>query len=501
MSGDEGALRETADAGILDATTAGGLAVRGGALRLGGFVGGSLAGLGAAALLYRHLGVRVVGQYGLILALVGIVAAYSDLGLTAVGIRLASTLGAEERGVMLRDLLGLRLALSVVGILGVTLVCVVVYPSVIALGVIIAGAGLLLQVGLDNYQISLVVNLRLGWVAAINFGVNLAAAMLTVALVLAGARLLDFVAIAIPVGVGALATAGRQVRDKRGLAPTYDRQRWRAMLARSVAYSVAVAVAGLYFNAAIVLTSLLANGQQLGYLQLSFRVVVVLGVVPALLSGSALPIFARAARDDIERLGYSLGRVFEVSLLAGAWVAVSLAVGARFVVEVVGGSTPGHNFLPAAPVLAFQGVAVGGTFVISVASYGLLSLGLNKQILALAISGLLVLVTLLVVLIPLDGARGAAIGTMISEVSFAVISWVVLVAARRELRPPLRILPGVALAALAGCGPMLLTSWPVIGRVLLSTALYASVVLVTRAYPAELLDLLPNRLRRSRLAR
>jgi O-antigen/teichoic acid export membrane protein len=485
---------EAPEVDILDASTAGRLAVRGGALRVGSYLAGSLAGLGAAALLYRHLGGIGVGRYGLILALVGIVAAFSDLGLTAMGTRSASTMAVQERTAMLRDLLGLRLALSVVGIAVIALICAAVYPSVVAIGVAIAGAGLLLQVCLDNYMISLVVDLRLGWVAGISFGGNIATAILTAALVLAGAQLLGFVAIAIPVGAAALAVAARQVRADRSLTPTYSAPRWRAMFARSMVYSAAVAASALYFYAAIVLTSLLANGHQLGYFQLSFRITAVLSIIPGLLSGSALPIFARAARDNAERLGYALGRVFEVSLLVGTWVALSLAIGARLAVELIGGSAHVNGFLPAVPVLTFQAVALGGTFVSSVAQYALLSVGLNRQILLLNVLGLLVAIVVMSVLIPLDGAQGAAIGTMIGELGAAAAGWAVLSAVRPELRPSLRIVPSVALATLVGCGPLLLTAWPDVLRVVLSTVLFASIVLVTRAFPAELADLLPARL-------
>ncbi len=495
MTGEETAPWDTGEADILDAEHAGPLAVRGGAMRIGGYLGGSLVGLGAAALLYRHLGVHGVGQYGLILALIGIIGGFSDLGLTVVGVRTASTLQGAERTEMLRDLLGLRLVLTVAGITIVALICVPVYPSLIAAGVVIGGVGLALQVWLDNYAVSLIVSLRMGWVAAIQFANNVAAAVLTVALVLVGAKLLGFVAIYIPVGVVSVAIAARLLRGERALTPTYDAARWRAIFMRSVVYSAAVAAATLYLYAAIVLTSLLASRDQLGYLQLAFRVTAVLTVVPALLSGSALPIFARAARDDAQRLGYALSRVFEVALVLGAWVALTLGIGAPFFVELVGGSSGSHNFLPAVPVLVFQGVALGAIFVSSVAQYGLLSLALNRRILAISVGALVGAIVLMSVLIPLDGARGAAIATMIGELAAAAAAWVALCTARPELRPSLRFVPGIAAATLAGCAPLLISSLPAIVRVVLSSVLYFAVVLGTRSYPREVGSLLPRRLR------
>ncbi len=64
---------------------------------------------------------------------------------------------------------------------------------------------------------------------------------------------------------------------------------------------------------------------------------------------------------------------------------------------------------------------------------------------------------------------------------------------RPQLRPSLRIVPGVALAAALGLAPLALTGIPVIARLLISTALFGAAVLVTHAYPPELIELIPGR--------
>ena len=497
VSGDPTGPSDTLEAvDVLDASTAGSLAARGGAIRIASFLAGSLSAVGAAALLYRHLGATGVGQYGLILALIGIVGGFSDLGLTVVGTRAAATLDPEGRTTMLRDLLGVRVAMTVTGIVVIAAICTALYGSLIVWGVLIAGVGLVFQVWLDNYIVSLIVSLRLGWVALIDFGRNFSSAVLIVALTLIGAHLLSFVAVTIPIGIVALCVGVRLLKDERSLTPTFNAQRWGKLLASSIVYSLAAATATIYFYAAIVLTSLLSNAHQLGYFQLSFRVTSLLAIVPWLLSGSALPIFSRAARDDSQRLGYALSRVLEVSLLLGVWIALTLAIGSRIVIEIIGGTTGHHNFLPAVPVLVFQAIALAGTFVSCVGQHGLLSLSLHRRILLINVTGLLVAIVVMCVLIPAYGARGGAIATMVGELSAAVAAWVALCTARPELRPSLRLVPGIAAAALAGCAPLLISSLPVLARVVLSSALYFAVVLATRSYPSEISDMLPQPLRR-----
>ena len=92
---------------------------------------------------------------------------------------------------------------------------------------------------------------------------------------------------------------------------------WVAMLRDTLAYAAATAVGAVYFRIAIVLVALIATATQTGYFGASFRAIEVLVVVPQLLVGSAFPILARAARDDRDRLDYSLGKLFDVCLILG----------------------------------------------------------------------------------------------------------------------------------------------------------------------------------------
>jgi O-antigen/teichoic acid export membrane protein len=480
----------------LSTDAAGPAAVRGGTLRVGGYLIGALFSVLSAALLFRHLGRVDTGRYVLALSLVAIVAAFSDLGLTAVGIREISTRPEEERWSLARDLLGLRITLTLLGGILMVGIAWVSYSRVLAAGVALAVVGLLLQATQDNFAISLTVGLRLGWVAALDLTRQLMTTMLTILLVLLGARLVPFLGISIPVGLVVLAGTLALVRGGRELSPSFSWQRWRPLVVSMLPYSAAVAASALYFRESILLVSALSSETQLDYFSVSFRIIEVLTLVPALLTNSAFPIFARAAHDDHDRLGYALGRVFDVALIVGAWVAVSVAVGAPFAVQVVGGAA----FKGAAPVLAFQGVALGAMFVSLVWANGLLSLGLYRQILALNVSALVLNAVLVAALVPIDGARGAAIGTALAEITIGVAQMVAVARGRPQLRPSLRALPRVALAAAVALAPLAFSGVPTIARLFISTFLFAIVLLLTRAFPEELLDLIPGAGGRARSA-
>jgi O-antigen/teichoic acid export membrane protein len=475
---------------VLSTAAAGPAAVRGGAMRVGGYIVGALVSVLAAALLFRHLGVKDTGRYVVALSLVAIVAAFSDLGLTAVGVRELSRRPEHERWALARDLLGLRITMTVAGGIVMTAIAWAAYSPAIAAGVALACVGLLLQAMQDNFALPLVVGLRLGWVSALDLSRQLLSTLGIVLLVLAGAALLPFLAVSIPVGLLVLPATVLLVRGTRALSPTFHLGRWREFIGAMLPYAAAVAASALYFRVSILLVSAISNNTEAGYFSASFRAIEVLTIVPALLVSSAFPIFARAAHDDHERLGYALGKVHEVSLVVGAWVAVSIAVAAPLVIKIIGGA----DFKPAVPVLAIQGIGLGAMFVSVVWGTALLSLGLYRQILAINVLALLFAAAIVAALIPLDGSRGAAIGTAVAEVAAAVVQAVAVFRSRPQLRPSARALPRVALAAGAGLIPLALigAGVPTIVQLVLSTVLFGTVLLALRALPRELLDLIPR---------
>jgi O-antigen/teichoic acid export membrane protein len=470
----------TAD--VLATPAAGPAAVRGGTLRIGAYLVGALLSAGSAALLFRHLGVVDTGRYVTVLSLVAIIGGVSDLGLTAVGVRESAVRPAVERSQLLADLLGLRLLLTGAGLLIMLVVAAIGYSATIVAGVALAGVGLLVLTAQDNLVVPLVAELKLGWVAALELLRGVLSVAIIAVLVLVGARLLPFVAISIPVGLCTLPLAARLVRGRRSLRPAFAWRRWRPLVMSVLPFSAAFAAATIYFRVAIIMVSQLSDAHELGLFSASFRMIEVLTVVPGLLAGAALPIFSRAASNDHERLGYALRRVFEVSLILGVWLAVTIAVGAHLAIDIIAG--PG--FGAAAEVLAVQGIALAGGFVSVVWANAMLSLAMHRQILLLNVTALLTSAALLCVLVPLDGARGAAIGAAVAEVGAAVFSAVIVGRRHPRLRPSLRVLPRVALAAALGLAPLAVGGVPVIVRLAASAAMFAATLLLTGALPPEL---------------
>ncbi len=477
---------------ILDTTDAGPAVIRGSLLRFGAYGIGTLATVASSAVVIRHLGLIDTGHFTTVTALVTIVATISDLGLTGIAVREYASGPRADGQRFLRNLLGIRMAIALNGLAVAVLFGLLVgYPSVMVLGTVIAGAGTLAFVAQDACSIPLQVGLRFGWVAGLQLAIQVGVAIEALLLALAGAGLLPFFALQLPVVVPALViTAVVGGHDSR-LLPKVDLREWRRMVGRILPYSAAVVLAVVYFQIAQIMVSVLSSSAQTGYFGVSFRVLAAFTTVPPLLVSTALPLLARAARDDAERFSYASRRLAETMLLAGCGVALALLLGAEFAIRVIAG--PG--FGASVDVLRILAFALLGTFVIGARGYALLSLDRLHAMLVSNGIALTVVVAAGVPLIIADGAKGAAIALVAAELTLALCYEWSLSSGLPELRLSSGfVLRAVAAAVLAG-GVALALDLSSLASAVLGSAIYAATLLALGIVPPEIRHALLHRRR------
>jgi O-antigen/teichoic acid export membrane protein len=478
---------------LLDTPGAGPAAIRGSLLRAAGYVAGVLLSLVSVPLLIRHLGFKEYGHYVTVISLVTIVQGVTDVGLGQIGVREYATRSALSRERLMRNLLGIRVVLTGVGVAGATVFADLAgYAHAVLLGTLLAGIGMVLTVLQGTFAVPLAARLQLGWVTALELLRQALSVTGIVILVLVGAKLLAFLAISVPVAMIVLAATALVVRRTMPMRPSFERSEWTVLMRAVLPFAAAVAIGTVYLRITVILMSLLASELQTGYYATSYTVVSVLIAVPALTVGSTLPVLARAARDDHERLGYVLQRLFEVTMIIGVGLGLALALGAGFVIEVLskGGSTASVE------VLEIQSVALVTQFVASAWQYGLLSLHRHRALLLISVGSLLVSVCLTFVLVPLLQARGAALAFSAAEITLAVSSFVQLKRARPGLRFALRVPLRVLLAAALAGAIVLLPGLSSLSRALVASLIYWGALVLLRGIPVELTQAL---LRRPRL--
>jgi O-antigen/teichoic acid export membrane protein len=481
-------LDEARAVDILATREAGDRAIRGGSLRAVTYVLGLVLGVAVTPFVVRHLGIADFGRFATVSSLIFIVTGLTEGGLAQVGVREYSTREAADGRRVIANLLGLRVVFSLVGgFVAVVFAVAAGYTDVQVTGTAIAAVGLIL-LGLQSaYAIPLTAGLRLGWISGLDFLRQAVTSLLMLALVIAGASLLPFFAVS-PVAIALMfALTLALVRGEALVAPRVNLAAWLELLKETIYYAAATALAVVYFQLALIFTSLVSSALQTGYYGVAFRIVELANGVPWLLVMSTFPILARAARDDRDRLRYAQQRIFEVALILGAWFSLSVILGARFAVDVVAGASSHASI----GMLQILGIGIPATFLIATWSFALLSVREYRGLLIANGIAILVQVGVTLPLASAHGGRGTAVGAVLTELTLAVAYAVALMRSHPDLRVSPRLVPRVAVAAAlaAGAGALGLTVHPVVA-VAAATAVYFGALAVMRGIPTEVIEAL-----------
>jgi len=477
----------------LDRPEAGAKAIRGGAVRAVAFVVNTLLITAIVPLMTRHLGAENFGRFVTASSIVMIVAGITEFGLSGVGTREYALAGVADRRRLLGNLLALRTLLTLAGLtVAVLFMLVAGYPNVVLEGMVIAGLGLILLNAQQTLALVLTASLSWGLYSLFELVNTAVIAGGTVLLVLTGAGLLPFFYVSALSSLAALIVTVVVLRG-HVVPARFDIVYWRQMLRDSLPYAAAATVGILYFRVALIVVSLGSSAAQTGYYSTAFKVVEVISGFAFLMASSAFPIFARAGRDDHERLRYGSGRVGETALIVGVYVALSLAIAAPFVILVIGGS----GYRPAVPVLRVQAITLVATFMGATWSFALLSLKEHRRLLQSNGVALAVAIVLSLVLVPEFAAQGAATATAVTEFSLAALYWVSLSRSHARIQPSLALLPKVLIAAAAAGILALFVPLPSIALWAIGSLVYLLLLLAMRAFPPELAHVLLRRDRRA----
>ncbi|MGI8557506.1 MAG: oligosaccharide flippase family protein [Solirubrobacteraceae bacterium] len=475
---------------LLDSREAGGTALRGGMLRTAGFAGGLLIGLVSAPLVVRHLGDAEFGRYSAVLAVIAIVTGLTEGGVNTVALReLASARGQRERDRVMRDLLGLRIVLSAVGVaVAVGFSALAGYGGSLVLGTLLGGLGMLLSVTQTLLAAELQARLRFGLASAIDLGRALLTMLMIIALVLADAQVLAFLAILVPAGLLSLLATSWLVRKTTQLRPAFHPRRWMPLMRQTVVFAVAVAVNSLYFRVTLVVMSVMATPQETGHFAISFRVMEVLVGIPFILTAAAFPIISRSVRDDRERFEFATGRLFELCALLGVLTSMSLALAAPFIIQVLVGTAEN----PATDILRIQAIAMIASFIASGTGYPLLGLRRHREALVANILSLVVVVVLALVLVPPLGGEGGALAAVIADFTLASVATAMLVR-RGGPSLPFGVIPVALTAGAAGFIAGFLVGIHPLVQTAVGVVVFLATLTVLGRFPPEVRETLGRR--------
>jgi O-antigen/teichoic acid export membrane protein len=456
---------------------------RGGAARAISYIAGSLVSAIASIFLLRHLGLVEFGRYGTVMALLTIVQGITEGGLTTTATRDMALLDPRERRGLLRDLVALRIVLSLVGVaLAVGFALVAGYEPVMVTGAFVAGIGVVLVSVQAAYLVPLAVELRNGRVA-VNEVVRQTVLMLgIIGLALAGGGLASFFTNQAVAGLVLLAASPLIVGRAHIALPRWNPERARKLLREAAPLALVTALGTIYFRVLVIVTSLLATDDETAQFVTSNRVFEMLIGLPLLLTGVTLPVVSLAARDDPGRLRYVTQRLVEVAFLLGAGIGLVIVIGANSILLVLGGS----EFESVASVLQLQAPVILTLFLVSALNPALIALHRQRQLAIITALSLLTAVVAGVILVPLMDAQGAALAAVLAELVNAGGAYLAL----RQAGPGRDIsfgwLPRALLATGAGLAAGLACPGPDAVATVAAVAVFGAAVLALRLVPSEL---------------
>jgi O-antigen/teichoic acid export membrane protein len=471
---------------LLRAPEAGRLVIRGAAVRGIGYGTSVLLVAAGSVFLLRYLGVADFGRFATIMSLIAIVSGVTDAGLTAVGARDLPLRPGDEQPRLLANLLGLRLLLTPLGVLGATAFALVAgYEDELVLGTLLAGAGIVLINAQATMMLPLQVDLRIGRLTTAEVLRQALNVVGIVVLVVAGASLLPFFAVPIVVGAGVLAASPLLVGDRLVYRPAFERREWSGLVREALPLAASLVMGVVYFRVLIILTSLISSAQETGLYATSFRVFETMFGLPTLVLTVALPVLA-VAHDNRPRLRFVLQRMTEVGAIAAVFLAILIVIVARPMIELLGGS----EYADAAPILRIQAFALVTVFLGQVWQLGLISIRRQSALVIANGLALALVVVLGLALVTAYDSTGAAIAAVIAEAALAGALFALLARADPTLRPELGFLWKPALAGGLMAAFLLVPGLPVAVTALLGAAVFALTIWVTRAIPAEVFDAL-----------
>jgi len=480
---DEPAAADAPADDVLHSGEAGGRVVRGGVIRAAGFGVGVLFGLATSALLLRHLGVVEYGKYGTIAALLGIVLALSDGGLTTIGAReLSTTPDGPERRRLASTLMLLRLVTTTAGVLIAVAFAAIAYGSnQLTLGAALVGASVVLISLQAMATVPLLITLRVVPMTGFEILRHVLTFAGILALVLAEAGLEAFFALQIPIAAILLLLTVLYVRRILPLGLRASSAAVRRLARETLPLAVASTMIVLYGGAMVIIVSLIADDYETGLFVTSARIMEVVIGLPGLVIALALPVLSVASATNHERLRNALQLMVEVGLILAAFAAVTLALAADGVIRLIGGLA----FADAAPILQVQAFAIVGVFLTQTLQNALVSLRQQQTLILTNAVALAAVVVFGVVFVSAFDAIGGAWAILAAEALLGAMLLLTILRRAPQVLPSLRFTWKVA-ACLAVAGAVALvplgSSWvsAVVGGVA-----FALVALALRAVPAE----------------
>jgi O-antigen/teichoic acid export membrane protein len=442
---------------------------------------GKLASLALFALVARALGAQTLGDYVFALSVGQLIWAAGGFGLDQMALRdiARARVAAIQR--LFLDVIRFKLFFGLVALaLAVGVLAAIGYPGHVIALVAILGITALLLLLTETAQTVFQAYERMEYYLMAYVPHKVFTALFGITVLAAGAGI-------VAVALGALVAATIALLVALTLLYRFftkpklrgGSRAW-ASLARSSAPFGIQEIAGIVrYRADVVLLSLLTSSTIVGVYGAAYRLIEATFFLAVSIGQSVLPMFSYLDRRSTPTLDRTLEGSLKLITVVMTPVAVTFLVGAKPVVDLIFGLPQYDDAVPLLRLLALIALLYS---LANLLSTFILIHAPRRVTIAVFVAAAVLNVLLCLVLIPLLGAEGAAVATLVSEL-FLVLAGLAL-ASRIVARPRLLAVGGGSAAAglaMAGMVSLFGESWLAL---LLGLIMYVAVLLLFEARSA-----------------
>ncbi len=388
-----------------------------------GRLAGTALSLVAISVLTRYLGPGQYGDYSIAVLYAAIATTLADFGIIAIAVR-----EMAARPDKAYDIGGLALSLktyiqTALFVVFVPLVAFLPYANDVKAAIVLTLIGGLFATYISSLNLYFQYNLKLYLSTIVEVAIKIVSTLLILWFVSQNASFLQIVAIN-PIGILVGLGVGIMLLLRQGypLKWTHNKALAIQLLKDSWPLGVVTIVGYLHFKIDSVLLSFLTSSHDVGIYSVAYRVIEIIIVLPAFYTGTVFPILSQYHGLKDPRLKDALQRSFDFLCLLGIPAALGVIAIAPQVVNLIAGS----EFLGAIVPLQILMFAVFFSFLNNLFSSLAVIFNLQKRIIWITTTVLILNIVLNLIFIQWLGYTGAAITTLITEAASCVLVFILI---------------------------------------------------------------------------
>ncbi len=384
-----------------------------------GKIGSTVLGLFSLALITRHLGPEVFGEYTTVITFLGFFAIFADFGLTLITVQLLSDKKRNESKV-LNNLFAFRL-ISIVIFLSLAPLSSIFLPysPAIKSGIIIALFAFIFpalnQIIIGLFQKKLCMEksaiseivakavLLLGIIISTKLQLGLNGILFATVLAAFISFILHYL-FSLKFAVISLA---------------WDMSLWKEVIVRFWPLAITVILNLIYLKADILLLSFFKSSTEVGFYGASYKIIDVLSSIPFMFAGLILPILSTAWMDnEIETFKKILQKSLDFMIIA----TLPIIIGTQFIAKETMFLVAGSEFTASSIILQILIISLLAIFPGTILAHAVISIDKQKKMIPFYLFTTITSLMAYLILIPRYSYFGAAAVSIYSELSIAIFS-------------------------------------------------------------------------------